>query len=275
MQLRAILLALSLCASGAQAQQADTLADIRQDLAILTTELQRLRQELNTTGASDVMVTGGTLDRVNSIESELQRVTSKAEELQHRIDTVVQDGTTRISNLEFRLCELEPGCDLGSVGQARPLGGEAPQTSAQAPAPAPDETLPTGGAELAVGEETDFRRAQEALATGDFQGAADKFAAFRQTYPGSPLEPSVLLGEGQALAQLGDTRGAAGRYLEIYSNYPDREVAPEALWRLGAALGALGSVSEGCITLNQVVARYPSTPAVAEAQTEMGRLGCQ
>ena len=155
-----------LLASPLSAQNAETLADMRQDLSVLTGELTRLKQELNTTGGGGVQVTGSMLDRVNTIEAELMRVTALAEELGHRIDTVVTDGTNRVGDLEFRICELEPGCDIGSVGQTPPIGGQDAATAAPAPGPAPsNDTLPSGGAELAVGEETDFRRAQEALAT--------------------------------------------------------------------------------------------------------------
>ncbi|WP_417723577.1 tol-pal system protein YbgF [Salipiger sp.] len=272
----AIGLTLLLTGGGAWAQDASTLADLRQDLSVLSVELQRLKRELNTSGGSSVAIGGGTLDRINAIESELVRVTNRTEELQHRIDSVVTDGTNRIGDLEFRICEIEPGCDLGSVGQTKPIGGTPPSTAATAPAPVPQpETLPSGGAQLAVGEETDYRRAQEALASGDFQSASDLFAAFRQTYPGSPLEAATFVGEGKALDGLGDTREAARRFLGAYANYPESDAAPEALWRLGAALGSLGSVSEACVTLSEVAMRYPGTPAVEEAEAQKGRLGCQ
>ncbi|MBY6003243.1 tol-pal system protein YbgF [Salipiger bermudensis] len=273
MRLAVLALSLGLAAATAvPAQDSETLADIRQDLSLLKGELLRLQQELNTTGASGVQVSGSTLDRVNIIERELQRVTALAEELQHRVDVVVQDGSNRIGDLEFRLCELEPACDIGSLGDTPLLGGQAPSTGAPAPAPAQPSN---GGAELAIGEQNDFRRAQEALASGDFQGAADQFASFRQTFPGSPLEPDALLAEGKALDQTGDTRTAARRFLDAYANYPESDAAPEALWRLGAALGALQSLNEACVTLAEVGARYPDSPMVAEAEAEMGRLGCQ
>ena len=39
----------------------------------------------------------------------MQRLTSKSEELENRINRIVSDGTTRIGDLEFRLVELEGG----------------------------------------------------------------------------------------------------------------------------------------------------------------------
>ncbi|KUF09820.1 tetratricopeptide repeat protein [Pseudoponticoccus marisrubri] len=272
-----ILLALVLMlGSAAQAQDVETLADIRQDLSVLSVELRKLKQELNTTGASEVAVGGSTLDRINVIESELQRITAKTEELEYRIGRVVEDGTNRIGDLTFRLCELEAECDIAELGSAPPLGGDAvPAPAPAAPAPqASTDALPVEG-ELAVSEEADFRAAQDALELGDYQGAAQLFAQFRESYPMGPLEPAALVGEGRALEGLEDTREAARRYLDAYSNFPDARVAPEALWRLGEMLGALGSVTEACVALGEVGARYPDSDYVARARSSWQALGCE
>ena len=251
----------------------DTLADIRQDMSVLFVEIQKLKRELSTTGATSVALPSGALDRINAIESELQRLTATTEELEFRVGRVAEDGARRLGDLEFRLCELDSDCDIGSLGQVPTLGGaqDAPTTPAARPA-APQ----AGGTQLAVGEETDFRRAGEALAQGDFQSAADQFAAFRQTYPGGPLEAQALVAEGRALEGLGNTRDAARRYLDAYAGYPDDAAGPEALWRLGAALGALGNVAEACVTLNEVAGRYPSSSdAIAQAAAAKTRFDCQ
>ena len=75
----------------ARAQSDETLADIRQELSVLYVEIQKLKREMSTTGASGEVAAGGSiLDRVNAIESELQRLTAKTEELDFRIQSVVQ-----------------------------------------------------------------------------------------------------------------------------------------------------------------------------------------
>ena len=266
----------------AQAQDAQTLADVRQELTVLNVEVQKLRRELSTTGGASVAMTGGSvLERVNAMESELQRLTSKTEELENRINRVVTDGTNRIGDLEFRLVELEGG-DVGSLGQTSTLGGgEMPATMAPAaPVPAPayplaNTSTPTNTAELAVGEKTDFERAKTALADGDFRSAADQFATFNQTYPGGPLGPEADLRRGDALDGLGDTREAARAYLASFSADPAGPVAAEALYQLGSSLGALGQTQEACVTLGEVASRFPTSPFVAQAQSERSVLACQ
>lgn len=262
----------------AQAQDAQTLADVRQELTVLNIEVQKLRRELSTTGGASVAVgNGSVLDRVDAMESELQRLTSKTEELENRINRVVADGTNRIGDLEFRLVELEGG-DVGALGTTSTLGGgEMPATSASpAPPTTPETTAPSSNtAELAVGEADDFERAKAALADGDFRSAADQFAAFNQTYPGGPLGPEADLRRGIALSGLGDTREAARAYLASFSADPVGDVAAEALFQLGRALGDLGQVQEACVTLDEVTTRFPSSSFVTQAQAERTALVCQ
>ena len=204
------------------------------------------------------------------MESELQRLTSKSEELENRINRVVADGTNRIGDLEFRLVELEGG-DISTLGQTSTLGG-GEQVAAAAPLTAP--ATPTNQAELAVGEKADIERAQEAFANGDFRTAADQFATFNQTYPGGPLAAEAELRRGDALNSLGDVREAARAYLASFSTDPVGPLAPNALFELGSALGALDQLQEACVTLSEVGVRFPDSPFVAQAQSRRQALSC-
>ena len=262
--------ALTLGWGGAPALAQDqTLADIRQELSVLYVEVQRLKRELSTTGSPGGATGGGTvLDRVDRIEGELQRLTSKTEELEFRIGQVVRDGTNRIGDLEFRLCELEPGCDIGALGETSTLGGGA------APAVAATPQTQSEATELAVGEQADFDRAKAALDSGDFRGAAELFAAFAETYTGGPLSIDASYFRAEALAGLGETNRAARAYLNSFSAAPNGPRAPDALLKLGESLGDLGQTSEACLVLSDVGARFPGAPQVAQAQAALQSLGC-
>jgi tol-pal system protein YbgF len=266
---------------GAWAQDDQTLADIRQELNILYVEVQKLRRELSTTGTATVQTGGAsTLERLNTMESELRRLTSKTEQLEFRVDSIVRDGTNRIGDLEFRLVELEGG-DISALGETTTLGGgAAPTTGGQAAQPAAPSTGGDGltagidTSQLAVNEEADFRRAAEALASGDFPAAANQFATFGTTYPGGPLGPAASLLKGEALEGMGDTREAAKAYLEAFTSDTTGIVAPDALYHLGSALADLGQTSEACVTLAEVEVRYPASTAVGEAQSRLSQLAC-
>lgn len=253
------------------AQDAQTLADIRQELSALYVEVQRLNRELSTTGG---LVEGqpnvSALERLSAIEAELQRLTGKTENLEFRIDRVVRDGTNRIGDLEFRLCELEDGCDIAQLGDTPSLGGVDAEPAGPAATPAPEIDM----SNVAIGEQGDFERAQEALASGDFRSASDQFASFTETYPGGSLSAEAHFLRGTALEALGEDADAARSYLASFSGSPEGERAPDALAKLGVMLAALGQRGEACTTLGEVPVRFPGSAAATTAASEMARLGC-
>lgn len=254
--------------------QDETIADIRAELAALAADLQALRAELVSSGQAGMQAAGGAsaLDRMNAMEAEIVRLTSVTEALQNKVDRVVADGTNRIGDLEFRLCELEEGCDISSLPVTATLGGGAPAPGPVTPAPAaPTASQP----ELAANEQADFDRAKAAYEDGNFQDAADLFAAFTETYTGGPLTGEAHFMRGEALAQTGAISAAARAYLEAFSGQPDGPVAAQSLLRLGQSLGQLGQLQEACVTLAEVGARFPGSASVAEAQATMQNLGCQ
>lgn len=273
MMRRLICLALALVVLpfGVAAQSTETLADIRQELSVLYVEIQKLNRELSTTGSAGTATAGQTLlDRVNTIESELARLTAKTEELEIRITNVVRDGTNRIGDLEFRLCELEVNCDIGQLSEGTTLGGvevSGGTTPAQTPT---DEPV----VEMAVGEKADFERAEEALAAGNHAEAAQMFEAFRTNYPGGPLTDKAGVLRGEALEGAGDLTAAARAFLDVFSKAPEGPLAADALYNLGRVLGRLGQTDEACVTLSEVGVRFPASDAVPEAQAARQNLGC-
>jgi tol-pal system protein YbgF len=272
MRALALLLAFLAAPAFAQDERMQTLADIRQQLEVLKVELLNLQRELSTTGAPVTGAEGSTvLDRMASLEGQLQRLTAKTEELENRIDNVVRDGTNRIDDLTFQLTELAGG-DLSALPPAAPLGGEAPQGGGTA-LPPPDQGA--GGGAMAVGEQADFDRAKAAFDAGDFQGAAGLFQSFTQTYTAGPLNGEAHFWRGEALARTGQTSDAARAFLDSFSVAPQGAMAPQALFRLGQSLSELGQAQEACVTLAEVGFRYPGTQAAIEAEGARANLGCQ
>lgn len=285
--MRAFLIAALMLATPVAAQdRAATLADIRQELTVLFVEVQKLKRELSTTGGANVNLSGtNALDRINSMEAELSRLTAATEQVTNRVDAVVRDGTNQIGDLEFRLCELETNCDIGSLGDTPTLGGGGlPQVaSTGGAAPALDNSagtalgagaLDSGGVELAFAERQDFDRAKAAFDAGSFEDAAQQFQRFTDTYQGGPLSGLAHLLRGEALQNLGKTSSAARAYLESYSGTPNGPTSPLALLKLGLSLDGLGQASEACITLGEVTTRFPQSQQSLDAQAARGSMGC-
>jgi len=273
-RLLAFLLCLALPVPALAQDRDETLADIRQELTVLFVEMQRLKRELSTTGGAGANLQATSIpDRVDALEAEVQRLTSKTEELENRINRVVEDGTNRIGDLEFRLVELEGG-DISTLGETTTLGNFDEGVSAAVIERAAPADEGGEGVELAMGEQADFDRAMEAFEAADYRTAIDRFQTFSDTYLGGPLTGEAHFMRGQALDALGMTASAARAYLASYSGDPSGARAPESLLYLGLSLDALGQISEGCVTLGEVTTRFPESSASIEAQTARAELGC-
>jgi tol-pal system protein YbgF len=270
-------LALTCLSAGAFAQdRAQSLADIKAELAQLMAQFNGLKDELIASGAAANANAGGdALQRMDTMEAELARLTAQTEAIEIKLKQVVADGTNRVGDLEFRVCELTEGCDPAALPDTAELGADA---AAPADVVAPADVAPDAGAadggDLAVNEKADFDRAQAVLDSGDFRGAADLFATFAQTYTGGELTQAAQVLRGDALTQLGDTANAARSYLEAFSGAPTGAVAGQALTKLGQSLGALGQKPEACVTLAEVGKRFPGSVDAGNAMAAMASLGC-
>jgi tol-pal system protein YbgF len=271
--MRWLVLCLSLLPLPALAQdKAQTLADIKAELSVLMADFNTLKAELVQTGAASSGAAGGdALQRLDAIEAQLMQLTSKTEQVELKLSRVVSDGTNRIGDIEFRLCEATEGCDIATIGTTEPLGGE---TAVVAPVEPVATDTGTAAPEMAMSEQADFDRANGVLASGDFRAAADLFATYAQSYPGGPLTQEAHFQRGEALSQLGETADASRAYLEAYSGKPDGSFAAESLLKLGQGLGTLGQVPDACLTLAEVGNRFAGTIHATNAQVSMTGLGC-
>jgi tol-pal system protein YbgF len=242
---------------------------------MLLAEVAGLKLQLQTTGAASPALAGtSALERVDAMEAELRRLTSDTEEMGNRIDRVVADGTNRIGDLQFRLCEIEPGCDIGAIPDTPPLGGSAGNGAGAAVSVVPPPPPSTGAPDLAIGEQADFDRAKAAFDSSSFRDSATLFATFAETYTAGPLTGQAHYWRGRALDRTGDAEDAARAYLDSFSGAPDGERAPDALLRLGLALDGLGQRPDACAMLGEVTRRFPASDASIEAQTARVSLGC-
>ncbi len=263
-----------------------TLADIRQELNFLLAEIQYLKSQLVTTGPpqSGSARTGGTVAlRIDAIESELRQLTGAVEELQFRVDSIVEDGTRRIGDLEFRLVELEGG-DLASVGRVPTLGtvesntaeadepvaagsGESTGDDAQTETVAPTDPVYTG--------ENAFEGAMAAFQAGNYVDALGYLEASLDPEAEVETVAEVRFWQGETHFALRDWQSAASSYLDSFSKSPKGPNAPGAILGLGVSLGELGHGEEACLMLSEAAVRSQSDPEITErSERERIRFGC-
>ncbi len=264
-------LMLTVPAIGIAQSQGQTLADIRQELEFVYGEILALRRELSTTGETGLQggSTGPALQRIDALEQEVRRLTGAVEQQRFHVEQVVKDGTNRVGDLEFRLCELEENCDPLVLDRTAPLGGMVvPKTFATQ-----TTTTVESGNQTAT-EQANFNQAFAAYEIGDYASAATLFESFALAFPGGPLTGEAYYWRGESLAGISDWSSAALSFLESFSGSPAGTKAPEALYRLGISLSELGQEEEACLMLSEVPVRYPAAEIVEEANAEYAVLGC-
>jgi tol-pal system protein YbgF len=267
------ILALSL-AGGAWAQgapDAATLADMRGQLTQLRGQLQTLRSELVASGAAGFQAAGGAsaIDRMNAMESHLTRLTNQAERLQNRINTMSRDTDRQLSDLEFRVCEMDETCDLGALTTPQPQTNTGPDLAPSAPAPSGGDTTAA-----TASEQADFDAAVAMMEQGDSARAAQMFADVAQTHAGGPLTAEALFLRGQTLQTAGQPRDAAAAWLEGFAADPDGPRAAESLLGIATVIEGQGEATAACLYLAEVPARFPGTPQAVSAEQNINRLGC-
>jgi tol-pal system protein YbgF len=251
----------------------ETLADLRQELIFLNTEIQLLNRELSTTSGGAAPTGSGTLlQRADALEQELRRITDVVEQLQFRLERVVQDGTNRLGDMQFRIIELEGG-DVSNMPNIPVLGGENGSLAITS-GNGNQSTSENTGVELAASEQGDFDRAVAVVEEGNYADAVAKFDQFLLTYPGSPLTSEVHYWRAEALVGQNDWSNAARAFLESFSGSPSGVKAARSLYRLGVSLAELGQTQDACATLGEVGLRYPTAQEADEARSEMTALNC-
>ncbi|RJE80639.1 tetratricopeptide repeat protein [Paracoccus sp. JM45] len=267
------LLTLSL-AGGAGAQAAPdaaTLADMRGQLSQLRGQLQSLRSELVASGASGFQAAGGAsaIDRMNAMESHLTRLTNQAERLQNRINTMARETDRQLSDLEFRVCEMDETCDLSALTTLKPQVGSGPDLAPSAPAVSDDSA-----SAATASEQADFDAAVAVMEQGDNARAAGMFEDVAQTHAGGPLTAEALFLRGQSLQSAGQPRDAAAAWLEGFAADPDGPRAAESLLGIATVIEEQGEATAACLYLAEVPARFPGTSQATTAEQRIGQLGC-
>lgn len=251
-----------------------TLTDLRAELSDLRDELQGLRGQLRASGTEGFKAAGGAgaIDRMDSMEQHLARLTDRSEQLQNRIARSVETNGRRLADLEFRLCEMDSTCDLGAL--AMPGASAGVETGGTDLAPSAPSGPTMGGKVATAAEQSDFDTARAALNDGQFREAADLFGQVAETHAGGPLTAEALFLRGAALDSGGDPTAAAAAWLEGFAADPNGARAAESLLGIARVIEAQGDVTAACLYLAEIPVRFPATASATEAESRLDRLRC-
>lgn len=273
----ALVAAVVACATPAQAQRLS-----------LAERVDRLEQQQQSGGAVDLV------NQINSLQSQVQMLQGKVEELQHALDQANQRNRDQYVDLDSRLARIEGGAPAAGAPGA-PAAVPTPQppdielggpTGTQAPgASLPPSTsgnltdadraaMPAGAAPpVAAGDPADesavYGEAFQALKDGRYAESARRFQSFIDRYPDSTLTANAYYWLGESYYVTQNYEIAEQSFRTLLQRYPDSQKAADALLKTGYAQYEMKQWDQAEATLNQVLQQYPDTTVARLAE---GRL---
>ncbi len=220
--------------------------------------------------------------RLTQLETEIRKLTGRAEELQHAVGQFDSRFSKLVSDVDLRLRALEPAGTAGATASAKPAPGVTPPPPASVatrrprinPAPdAPPQTLGT-----VTGRSSDQTAAapavQPTLPAGtpkqqydhaislmlneqNFGGAERALTAFIERHSEHKLAGNAYYWLGETFYVRKDFRQAAFTFADGYQRFPKSRKAPDSLLKLGMSLGQLGQVKEACTAFARLLNNFP------------------
>lgn len=226
--------------------------------------------------------------RLTELETEIRKLTGKAEELQHAVGQFDSRFSKLVSDVDLRLRTLEqvgtPGANAAATASAEPAPGTTPpppasfptRTPAINPAPdAPPQTLGTipgrssdqtaaaaPAVQPALPASTPKQQYDRAISLmlndQNFSGAERALKAFIEGHPEHVLAGNAHYWLGETFYVRKDFRQAAFTFAEGYQRFPRSNKAPDNLLKLGMALGQLGQAKEACTAFARLLSNFPN-----------------
>jgi len=225
-------------------------------------------------------------NRLHQMERSIQKLTSKVEDLAHRIGKIEKDRKAFKADVDYRLGLLEKKGGQGARRPAERRAGAKPQParrqaadrSADGRSEKAGAERETGPAILPAGKEIDqYRFAIGELRKARYGRAARAFQEFLQRHPKGRFAGNAYYWLGETYFAQKKYRQAAIRFADGFQKFPRHPKAPDNLLKLGMAMAKLNKPREACASWAELRRRYPGAPGYIKRKTarEWKKLDCR
>ena len=190
--------------------------------------------------------------RVQQLEEEIRRLNGLVEEQASLLIRLQDQSLERYVEMDRRLAAI------GTVDLSVVIEGDEETDS-----PAPDDTVPSANAPVAVaevqpGEREAYQSAYGLVRERQFEAAVDAFNTFLASYPFGRFAPNAhyWLGELYLVTEPVDPESARQNFQLLLDQYPNDRKVPDALYKLGRVHALKGNVDRSKEYLDKVIADY-------------------
>jgi tol-pal system protein YbgF len=218
------------------------------------------------------------LNRITQLESDVKALRALVEQMQNENQQAKDQAKAQYLDLDSRLARLEsaaaaqPPAPAGKTPAGRatrvPVTPQVkpPQAAAgQPPATTANPTAPTTPAT----EQGAYDAALAAVRADQYADSAQRFNAFVQQYPDSPLAPNAYYWLGESYYVTQNYTLALEAFKTVVTRFADSPKAAGALLKLGYCQDGLKQRDAAQATLRDVIAKYPNSEEAGQAESRL------
>lgn len=257
----ACIAAIALVAADASAQSRPSLAD---RVAALETRLQQNQSSQSVEQ----------LNRIAQLESDVKELRNLIEQMQNENEQLKQRNKAQYIDLDSRLGRLEnapatPATATKPVSTHLPVSVPTRPAAPPASAATQPAVAPTAAPASPANEQVAYDAALAAVRADQYADSAQRFNAFVQQYPNSPLAANAYYWMGESYYVTQNYTLALEAFKAVIMRYPDSPKTPGALLKLGFSQDGLKQHDAAEATLRDVIQKYPNTDAAEQAQSRL------
>jgi len=225
--------------------------------------LDRMERLVNSKGLVDIMV------RVESMQSELQRLVGEIELQKHSLDEIKKRQRDLYVDIDRRLLQIERGSGAASAPAFQP----APQTPIEM-------QKPTESAEPRVvkqkeGEQVAYQKAFDLLRALRYAKATQAFRQFLKDYPDGRYAHIAQYWLAETSYHTRKYDVAVKDYQKLIVLYPKSPKRADALLKIGYSQFELKSFSKAKTALKKLIKSYPGTTEAGQAENLLQKIRLQ
>jgi tol-pal system protein YbgF len=239
---------------------------VAQDTSKMSVEqrLSRMEQLLNSQGLVDLLL------KVESLQTELQRLQGQNEEQLHALQELKQSQRDLYIDIDRRLLQLERNAPAsGAVGST---SGKATSSAVPAATAAATSGAIATAPTVLEGEQEAYQEAFNLLRELRYDKATVAFRDFLKKYPDGRYAHIAQYWLGEASYAQGDFKQAIQDYKKLIDNYPNSPKLAEAMLKIGYSEYELKNTQAAQASLERLIQTYPGTTEAGQAQNLLKKI---
>jgi len=243
--------------------------------ATVESRLNRLERLVNSKGLIDVMV------RVESLQSELQRLLGEIELQKHSLDEIKKRQRDLYLDIDRRLLQIERGS--GSVSSSFTQPAQASKSVSEKQEvieteyePAPSNTVSKPRViQKKEGEQVAYQKAFDLLRALRYEKATQAFRQFLSDYPDGRYAHIAQYWLAETSYHTRKYDIAVEDYQTLINQYPKSPKRADALLKIGYSQFELKAFSKAKVVLKKLIQSYPGTTEAGQAENLLQKIRLQ